>query len=205
MKNYLLWMLTAILCCGPLMAQAQEEEKFLVVEGDFYNVVRQPGKTAIVTFDYDQAKLANLSTGEVRDETLISFLKNNDEKAYNNWEDYKSEGKDEFIERWNDAKKKCIKLMDGEVADYHINIHADAFDTGNAGAATWSWNKRSGGIMITGTLTITDASGKSVCTMKINRYRGTSTRNFDFKFPNFHRRVVLFHKSLAKDLLELVL
>lgn len=204
MKN-LLWMLTAILCCGSMTVQAQDEEKFLVVEGDFYNVVRQPGKTAVVTFDFDQAKVGDLSKDEITDETLISYLQKNDEDVYNKWDKYKAEGKDEFIERWNDAKKKCLKMMDGEVADYHIKIHADIFDTGNAGAAAWSWNKRSGGIMISGTLTITDASGKTVCKMKINRYRGVSTRNFDLKFPRFSRRVILFHKSLAKDLLELVL
>ena len=38
--------------------------------------------------------------------------------------------------------------------------------------------------------------------MNVNRYRGASSRNLDIKIPTFHRRTVLFHKSLAKDLLE---
>ena len=110
-----------------------------------------------------------------------------------------------FIKRWNEEKSKCIKLTEKDDADYQIIIKADFFDAGNSGSAAWSWNKRDGGIVISGTLEVLDASGKSVCKMKINRYRGASTRNVDLKVPTFHRRFVLFHKSFAKDLLETIL
>ena len=199
-----MWMLAAILCCGAMTVQAQEEQEFEVTEGDF-NVVKQKGKVGTVTFDYDHAKMGNLTTKTIDKETVLEYLQKNDEKAFRKWADYKQEGKEMFIKRWNEEKNKCIKLAEKGDADYQIIIKADLFDAGNSGSATWSWSKRDGGVVISGTLEVLDASGKSVCKMKINRYRGASTRNVDLKVPTFHRRFVLFHKSFAKDLLETIL
>lgn len=199
-----MWMLAAILCCGTMNVQAQEEQEFEVTEGDF-NVVKQKGKTGSVTFDYDHARMGNLRMKTIDKETVVDYLQKNDEKSFRKWDDYKQEGKEMFIKRWNEEKSKCIKLTEKDDADYQIIIKADFFDAGNSGSAAWSWNKRDGGIVISGTLEVLDASGKSVCKMKINRYRGASTRNVDLKVPTFHRRFVLFHKSLAKDLLETIL
>ena len=184
--------------------QAQEEQEFEVTEGDF-NVVKQKGKTGSVTFDYDHARMGNLRTKTIDKETVVEYLQKNDEKSFRKWDDFKQEGKEMFIKRWNEEKSKCIKLTEKDDADYQIIIKADFFDAGNSGSAAWSWNKRDGGIVISGTLEVLDASGKSVCKMKINRYRGASTRNVDLKVPTFHRRFVLFHKSFAKDLLETIL
>lgn len=199
-----MWMLAAILCCGTMNVQAQEEQEFEVTEGDF-NVVKQKGKTGSVTFDYDHARMGNLRMKTIDKETVVEYLQKNDEKSFRKWDDYKQEGKEMFIKRWNEEKSKCIKLTEKDDADYQIIIKADFFDAGNSGSATWSWSKRDGGIVISGTLEVLDASGKSVCKMKINRYRGASTRNVDLKVPTFHRRFVLFHKSFAKDLLETIL
>lgn len=199
-----MWMLAAILCCGTMNVQAQEEQEFEVTEGDF-NVVKQKGKTGSVTFDYDHARMGNLRAKTIDKETVVEYLQKNDEKSFRKWDDYKQEGKEMFIKRWNEEKSKCIKLTEKDDADYQIIIKADFFDAGNSGSATWSWSKRDGGIVISGTLEVLDASGKSVCKMKINRYRGASTRNVDLKVPTFHRRFVLFHKSFAKDLLETIL
>lgn len=199
-----MWMLAAILCCGTMNVQAQEEQEFEVTEGDF-NVVKQKGKTGSVTFDYDHARMGNLRAKTIDKETVVEYLQKNDEKSFHKWDDYKQEGKEMFIKRWNEEKSKCIKLTEKDDADYQIIIKADFFDAGNSGSATWSWSKRDGGIVISGTLEVLDASGKSVCKMKINRYRGASTRNVDLKVPTFHRRFVLFHKSFAKDLLETIL
>ncbi len=204
MKKKLMWMLAAILCCGTMTVQAQEEQEFEVTEGDF-NVVKQKGKTGSVTFDYDHARMGNLRTKTIDKETVVEYLQKNDEKSFRKWDDFKQEGKEMFIKRWNEEKSKCIKLTEKGDADYQIIIKADLFDAGNSGSATWSWSKRDGGIVISGTLEVLDASGKSVCKMKINRYRGASSRNVDLKAPTFHRRFVLFHKSLAKDLLETIL
>lgn len=204
MKQNLLWMLAVMIFCGPMTAQTQNEQEFEVTEGDF-NVVKQKDKTGTVTFDYDKAKMGNLSRMTIDNETLLEFLEKNDEKAFKNWEEYKQEGKEMFIKRWNEEDSKCIKLIEKGDADYQIKIKAELFDAGNAGASSWSMNKRGGGIVISGTLEVLDASGKSVCKMKINRYRGASSRTFDMKTPTFHRRTVLFHKSLAKDLLETIL
>ncbi len=199
-----MWMLAAILCCGTMTVQAQEEQEFEVTEGDF-NVVKQKGKTGSVTFDYDHARMGNLRKKTIDKETVVEYLQKSDEKSFRKWDDFKQEGKEMFIKRWNEEKSKCIKLTEKGDADYQIIIKADLFAAGNSGAATWSWSKRDGGIVISGTLEVLDASGKSVCKMKINRYRGASSRNVDLKAPTFHRRFVLFHKSLAKDLLETIL
>lgn len=184
-------------------AQADEDE-FVVTSGDF-NVVRQPGKIGRLEVDFTQAKVGNLSTMEITDQTFIDYLKENDQKVYKNWSEYQEEAIETFMERWNDAKKKVIKLTKKDTPDYIIKINAAQLDPGNSGAATWSWNKRGGGIIISGTLEVIDAAGNSVCKMNINRYRGFSTRGIDIKIPTFHRRTLLLHKSLAKDLLEYLL
>lgn len=184
-------------------AQADEDE-FVVTSGDF-NVVRQPGKIGRLEVDFTQAKVGNLSTMEITDQTFIDYLKENDQKVYMKWSEFQEEAIETFMERWNDAKKKVIKLTKKDTPDYIIKINAAQLDPGNSGAATWSWNKRGGGIIISGTLEVIDAAGNSVCKMNINRYRGFSTRGIDIKIPTFHRRTLLLHKSLAKDLLEYLL
>lgn len=183
-----------------IAVQAGEEE-FVVTSGDF-NVVRQPGKTGRLEVDFTKAKVGNLSTMEITDQTFMDYLAANDQKVFKKWSEYQEEAIETFMERWNDAKKKVIKLTKEDTPDYIIKINAAQLDPGNSGAATWSWNKRGGGIIISGTLEVLDAAGNSVCKMNINRYRGFSTRGLDIKIPTFHRRTLLLHKSLAKDLLE---
>ena len=90
-------------------AQADEDE-FVVTSGDF-NVVRQPGKIGRLEVDFTQAKVGNLSTMEMTDQTFIDYLKENDQKVYKKWNEYQEEAKETFMERWNDAKKKVIKLI----------------------------------------------------------------------------------------------
>ena len=183
------------------IAVQADEEEFVVTSGDF-NVVRQPGKTGRLEVDFTKAKVGNLSTMEITDQTFMDYLAANDQKVFKKWSEYQEEAIETFMERWNDAKKKVIKLTKKDTPDYIIKINAAQLDPGNSGAATWSWNKRGGGIIISGTLEVIDAAGNSVCKMNINRYRGFSTRGLDIKIPTFHRRTLLLHKSLAKDLLE---
>lgn len=196
MKKLFFLALLAMLSIG-----AHAEDEFEVISGDF-KVVMQSGKTGRVEVDFTQAKVGNLSTMEMSDLTFMSYLEKNDEKVFRKWSEYQTEGEETFMDRWNEAKKSVIKLSKKGNPDYIIKIKADMLDPGNSGAATWSWNKRDGGIIITGTLEVIDAAGNCVCKMKINRYRGASMRTIDLKVPTFHRRTVLFHKSLAKDLLE---
>ena len=192
--------LLAVMAMMAIAVQADEEE-FVVTSGDF-NVVRQPGKTGRLEVDFTKAKVGNLSTMEITDQTFMDYLAANDQKVFKKWSEYQEEAIETFMERWNDAKKKVIKLTKKDTPDYIIKINATQLDPGNSGAATWSWNKRGGGIIISGTLEVIDAAGNSVCKMNINRYRGFSTRGLDIKIPTFHRRTLLLHKSLAKDLLE---
>ena len=195
--------LLAMMAMMAIAVQAGEEE-FVVTSGDF-NVVRQPGKTGRLEVDFTKAKVGNLSTMEITDQTFMDYLAANDQKVFKKWSEYQEEAIETFMERWNDAKKKVIKLTKKDTPDYIIKINAAQLDPGNSGAATWSWNKRGGGIIISGTLEVLDAAGNSVCKMNINRYRGFSTRGLDIKIPTFHRRTLLLHKSLAKDLLEYLL
>ena len=195
--------LLAVMAMMTLAVQADEEE-FVVTSGDF-KVVMQPGKIGRVEVDFTKAKVGNLSTMEITDQSFIDYLEANDQKVFKKWSEYQEEGEETFMDRWNDAKKKVIKLTKKDTPDYIIKINATQLDPGNSGAATWSWNKRGGGIIISGTLEVIDAAGNSVCKMNINRYRGFSTRGLDIKIPTFHRRTVLLHKSLAKDLLEFLL
>ena len=192
--------LLAVMAMMAIAVQADEEE-FVVTSGDF-NVVRQPGKTGRLEVDFTKAKVGNLSTMEITDQTFMDYLAANDQKVFKKWSEYQEEAIETFMERWNDAKKKVIKLTKKDTPDYIIKINVAQLDPGNSGAATWSWNKRGGGIIISGTLEVIDAAGNSVCKMNINRYRGFSTRGLDIKIPTFHRRTLLLHKSLAKDLLE---
>ena len=171
--------LLAVMAMMTLAVQADEEE-FVVTSGDF-KVVMQPGKIGRVEVDFTKAKVGNLSTMEITDQSFIDYLEANDQKVFKKWSEYQEEGEETFMDRWNDAKKKVIKLTKKDTPDYI---------------------KRGGGIIISGTLEVIDAAGNSVCKMNINRYRGFSTRGLDIKIPTFHRRTVLFHKSLAKDLLE---
>ena len=175
--------LLAVMAMMAIAVQADEEE-FVVTSGDF-NVVRQPGKTGRLEVDFTKAKVGNLSTMEITDQTFMDYLAANDQKVFKKWSEYQEEAIETFMERWNDAKKKVIKLTKKDTPDYIIKINAAQLDPGNSGAATWS-----------------DAAGNSVCKMNINRYRGFSTRGLDIKIPTFHRRTLLLHKSLAKDLLE---
>lgn len=192
--------LLAMMAMMAIAVQADEKE-FVVTSGDF-NVVRQPGKTGRLEVDFTKAKVGNLYTMEITDQTFMDYLAANDQKVFKKWSEYQEEAIETFMERWNDAKKKVIKLTKKDTPDYIIKINAAQLDPGNSGAATWSWNKRGGGIIISGTLEVLDAAGNSVCKMNINRYRGFSTRGLDIKIPTFHRRTLLLHKSLAKDLLE---
>ena len=180
--------LLAVMAMMTLAVQADEEE-FVVTSGDF-KVVMQPGKIGRVEVDFTKAKVGNLSTMEITDQSFIDYLEANDQKVFKKWSEYQEEGEETFMDRWNDAKKKVIKLTKKGTPDYIIKINATRLDPGNSGAATWSWNKRDGGIIISGTLEVLDAAGNSVCKMNINRYRGFSTRGLDIKIPTFHRQAI---------------
>lgn len=198
MKKILMMALMAIVALG---AYADDEPEFTVTSGSFVDVVRQPRKTAIVEFNYLDAKTGNLRSKSLTDKTLREKLATEDEDVYKDCDDILENSKEYFVKRWNEEKKKNVKMLEKGKGDYHFVFTASAFDTGNAGASYWSVSKRDGGITVNAILEIKDASGQTVCTVKIHRYRGASSRNLDFKFPNFKRRMQMFHKSLAKDLL----
>ena len=199
MKKFMMMALMAIVALG---AYADDEPEFTVTSGSFVEIVRQPGKTATVEFNYLDALTGNMKGNTLSDKTLREKLKTESEDDYNEWDEILEDSKEYFVKRWNEEKKHNVKMLEKGKGDYHFVFTASAFDTGNAGASYWSLSKRDGGVTISGTLEIKDASGKTVCTLKIHRYRGASSRNVDFKFPRFKRRMQMFHKSLAKDLLE---
>ena len=193
-----LFMMTMMVVVSITAAFADDDE-FKVVEGSFVDVVRQPGKTATVEFDYLNATIADK---EQSGRTLEKWLQDEDPKVYGKWDKHMKDAKEYFTNRWNEEKKQNLQIVDNGNADYRILVKATKFSTGNAGAAYWSISKRDGGIIISGELVIKDASGKTVCKVDLIDYRGASSRTFDLKMPNFTRRMQMFHKSFAKDLLE---
>ena len=193
-----LFMMTMMVVLAVTAAFADDDE-FKVVEGSFVDVVRQPGKTATVEFDYLNATIADK---EQSGRTLEKWLQDEDPKVYGKWDKHMKDAKEYFTNRWNEEKKQNLQIVDNGNADYRILVKATKFSTGNAGAAYWSMSKRDGGIIISGELVIKDASGKTVCKVDLIDYRGASSRTFDLKMPNFTRRMQMFHKSFAKDLLE---
>ena len=193
-----LFMMTMMVVLSVTAAFADDDE-FKVVEGSFVDVVRQPGKTATVEFDYLNATIADK---EQSGRTLEKWLQDEDPKVYGKWDKHMKDAKEYFTNRWNEEKKQNLQIVDNGNADYRILVKATKFSTGNAGAAYWSMSKRDGGIIISGELVIKDASGKTVCKVDLIDYRGASSRTLDLKMPNFTRRMQMFHKSLAKDLLE---
>ena len=193
-----LFMMTMMVVVSITAAFADDDE-FKVVEGSFVDVVRQPGKTATVEFDYLNATIADK---EQSGRTLKKWLQDEDPEVFGKWDKHMADAKKFFTKRWNEEKKQNLQIVDDGKADYRILVKATKFSTGNAGAAYWSISKRDGGIIISGELVIKDASGKTVCKVDLIDYRGASSRTFDLKMPNFTRRMQMFHKSFAKDLLE---
>lgn len=193
-----LFMMTMMVVFSVAAAFADDDE-FKVVEGSFVDVVRQPGKTATVEFDYLNATIADK---EQSGRTLKKWLQDEDPEVFGKWDKHMADAKKFFTKRWNEEKKQNLQIVDDGKADYRILVKATKFSTGNAGAAYWSISKRDGGIIISGELVIKDASGKTVCKVDLIDYRGASSRTFDLKMPNFTRRMQMFHKSFAKDLLE---
>lgn len=193
-----LFMMTMMVVFSVAAAFADDDE-FKVVEGSFVDVVRQPGKTATVEFDYLNATIADK---EQSGRTLKKWLQDEDPEVFGKWDEHMADAKKFFTKRWNEEKKQNLQIVDDGKADYRILVKATKFSTGNAGAAYWSISKRDGGIIISGELVIKDASGKTVCKVDLIDYRGASSRTFDLKMPNFTRRMQMFHKSFAKDLLE---
>ena len=193
-----LFMMTMMVVVSITAAFADDDE-FKVVEGSFVDVVRQPGKTATVEFDYLNATIVDK---EQSGRTLKKWLQDEDPEIFGKWDKHMADAKKFFTKRWNEEKKQNLQIVDDGKADYRILVKATKFSTGNAGAAYWSISKRDGGIIISGELVIKDVSGKTVCKVDLIDYRGASSRTFDLKMPNFTRRMQMFHKSFAKDLLE---
>jgi hypothetical protein len=195
MKKVLMMALMALVAMS-VNAQA------LVVKSGNLATMLQKDKTAALKIDFSKAKMANLSKKELKETLFMDFLKESDPETYQIWDKHAKECYDFFAERWNDDKASA-KIDDDKSADYTINVKFDYIDIGNGAAATWSWSRKSGGVMMRGTVQVTDANGSDVCTVDVNDFRGNSTRGFDMKMPTFGRRMALFHKSLAKELLDL--
>ncbi len=194
MKNMMMIALMALMVTG---AYAQDIK---LKSGDV-SAIMQKDKKAMLDLDFSKAKLADLSQNKLTDTNFLKNMKENSSDDYEKWDKYKEECYEFFMDRWNDARGFCEVVEEGK-ADYVIHVKYDYIDTGNAGAAIWSMSPKGGGVMMRGTIEVTDAAGKKVCTFDVNDFRGRSTRAFDMKFPSFGRRMALFHKSLAKEVTE---
>ena len=184
-----------------LVAMSVNAQALVVKSGNLATMLKKD-KTAALKIDFSKAKMANLSKKELKETLFMDFLKESDPETYQIWDKHAKECYDFFAERWNDDKESA-KIDDDTSADSTSNGKYDYIDIGNGAAATWSWSRKSGGVMMRGTVQVTDANGSDVCTVDVNDFRGNSTRGFDMKMPTFGRRMALFHKSLAKELLDL--
>ena len=184
-----------------VMTMAANAQVFVVESGNIVEVF-QNDKTAKVKHDFSNAKLANLSDKKLTDDLFMEDLKTRDPGFYNAWDSHEKEFTQFFVDRWTEYKDALKMVTTDEPTDYTLLIKFDYIDMGNVGAALWSLSKKSGGIMMRGTIELTDASGNNVCTVKVNDYRGMAVRGFDMKMPSFGRRLALFHKSLAKEFLD---
>ena len=191
-------LMTALVVLMTLSANAQA----LVVKSGSLKPLLQKDKTAALTIDFSKAKMAELSKKELTDKLMMDYLKAKDPTTYNIRDKHVQECHDFFEERWND-EKATAKIDDDKKADYTINVKFDNIDFGSAGAALWSWNRKSGGVIMRGNVEVVAADGTNVCTVEVNDFRGNATRGFDMKVPSFGRRMALFHKSLAKELFDL--
>ena len=183
-----------------MVAAAQE---FVVKSGSLKTLLQDDKKVAL-KIDFSKAKMANLSSKELTETLMMDHLKTNDSYMFEHWKEHADECHEFFRERWNDDKatSKIIDEDDDDAVDFNINIKFDYIDFGNGVASVWGLSKKSGGVIMRGTIDFTDAKGQNVCTLEVNDYRGQSTRVMDMKMPTFGRRLALFHKSLAKDILN---
>ena len=99
-------MLTTIVALFAIVAQAQ---KFSIISGD-PSAFKQKGKTANVVLDYTGAKRADLSKKELEDVNIMDYLKENDQKIYNNWDKHMEECLEWFCDRWNKEKKTFVEF-----------------------------------------------------------------------------------------------
>ena len=96
----------ALMAIVALGAYADDEPEFTVTSGSFVDVVRQPGKTATVEFNYLDAKTGNLRSKSLTDKTLREKLATEDEDVFKDWDDILENSKEYFVKRWNEEKKK---------------------------------------------------------------------------------------------------
>lgn len=197
MKKIILTALMALVTMG-VSAQV-----FVVKSGSLQPLL-QNDKKAALKIDFSKAKIANLSKDELTETLMMDHLKTNDSFTFENWKQHADECYDFFRERWNEEKtsSKIIEAGNHAKVDFNITINFDYIDFGNAAASIWGLSKKAGGVIMRGTVVFTDANGREVCTLDVNDYRGQAMRSMDMKLPTFGRRLALFHKSMAKEILD---
>lgn len=119
-------MMMALMAIFAVTTAFADDDEFKVVEGSFVDVVRQPGKTATVEFNYLDAQAVERTRS---DRSLKQLLQEDDPKNFERWDYLMNEAKKFFTERWNEEKKHNLKIVDGKNADYHIIINTTKFDT----------------------------------------------------------------------------
>ena len=95
-----LFMMTMMVVFSVAAAFADDDE-FKVVEGSFVDVVRQPGKTATVEFDYLNATIADK---EQSGRTLKKWLQDEDPEVFGKWDKHMADAKKFFTKRWNEER-----------------------------------------------------------------------------------------------------
>lgn len=136
-----------------------------------------------------------------KEQTADVYYRAKSEEEYTNFVNALNMGHENFIKRFNDKKKKKIKL---ELADsaanaaYTLKVTITRMNVGNGSAVAWGWGAKAGGTQIEGTMQlVNNATGEAVCKFEFAEIKG-------LKAVVFRARAVSAYRYLADELIKAV-
>lgn len=188
------FILFSLMLLTSTLSFAQKEH--IKVKSGNPKVLMQKGKYLRVEFDYTDLMIEGEPAQKYLSERGQDHVRDfpNDNHVAEGW----------FEDRWNEESDKYLRIIKLGNPDYTMKIHIKEMDLGNLAAAMWTFSRKAGGIIISGTVSVADANGQEVVAFEFDDYKGNSTRGLDFKSPNDGRRRAVGYKSFCKDLLSVI-
>ena len=166
MKKILMVMMTVMVA---LAAQAKDD-KVEVTSGNA-QVMQEAGKTATLEIDYTKTT--------VEGEPIKQNLKKRGDDFVRDWPKVAETGKNQFVEQFNKRNKKGLQIVGSGKADYKMKLIVKKLDFGSTGASVvFGGLGSAGGAEISGTLVVTDKSGKKVVEYDVHEVRGNGSTDF---------------------------
>ena len=160
MKKMMMMALMAFMA----MAVQAADDRVTLLSGDG-QWLKESGKTTTVEMDYSKTSCEN--------QPLNEYLKSRGEKNVADWPKVAQEGFEKFIEQFNRRNKKGLQAVESGNADYKIKIIVKKLDLGSTGASVvFGGLGSAGGAEISGTMIVTDNSGKMVAEYDLHEVRG---------------------------------